>query len=280
MHKLEDLLPGDKISKINVCDAVVFDGHAVIQMLAPPSTSIKTTFKEMASRFCKYTMQTVQHMEPTDELQIHIIFDNYLESTIKKTTRVKRGESDRGIVYHIQTGISIPPNWKQFLTKGENKTKLPMFYTEYMVENEGATLDEKHSLYISGGQVDKVVKITKEDTLEVEALKSNHEEADTRIVVHAKTAAQIGAEHIVVCSPDTDVLVLLVHHYTTIAAKEIFLLTGRVGRRASLTRYIPVHRIYENLEKKQHNIMLSVYCLTGCDTVSSFRGHGKRTAYR
>ena len=25
--------------------------------------------------------------------------------------------------------------------------------------------------------------------------------------------------------------------------------------------------------------MLSVYCLTGCDTVSSFRGHGKRTAY-
>ena len=130
MHKLDDLVPGDKISKINVCDAVIFDGHAVIQMLAPPSTSIKTTFKEMASRFCKYTMQTVQHMEPTDELRIHIIFDNYLESTIKKTTRVKRGDSDRGIVYHIQADISIPPNWKQFLTKGENKTKLAMFYTE------------------------------------------------------------------------------------------------------------------------------------------------------
>ena len=30
----------------------------------------------------------------------------------------------------------------------------------------------------------------------------------------------------------------------------------------------------------QHNIMLAIYCITGCDTVSSFYGHGKKTAYR
>ena len=45
-------------------------------------------------------------------------------------------------------------------------------------------------------------------------------------------------------------------------------------------RYIPVHEVFNKLNREQRNIMLAVYCLTGCDTTSSFLGHGKRTAFR
>jgi len=38
------------------------------------------------------------------------------------------------------------------------------------------------------------------------------EEADTRIVLYACAAANIGAKVIVVCSPDKDVLLLLLHN--------------------------------------------------------------------
>jgi len=37
MHKLEELVTGEKIVNITVCGAVIFDGHAVIQKLTPPS---------------------------------------------------------------------------------------------------------------------------------------------------------------------------------------------------------------------------------------------------
>ena len=38
----------------------------------------------------------------------------------------------------------------------------------------------------------------------------NHEEADTRIIVHVRDAVQKGAKHISVRTVDTDVVVLLV----------------------------------------------------------------------
>jgi len=38
-ERLEELLTGEKIVKITLCDAVIFNGHAIIQKLAPPSSS-------------------------------------------------------------------------------------------------------------------------------------------------------------------------------------------------------------------------------------------------
>ena len=61
---------------------------------------------------------------------------------------------------------------------------------------------------------------------DVSSLASNQEEADTRIVLHAIYAANNGSEKIVVRSPDTDVLVLLLHHMTHIHAKEIYFRRG------------------------------------------------------
>lgn len=96
----------------------------------------------------------------------------------------------------------------------------------------------------------------------------------------AQVAAENGADHIVISSPDTDVLVLLLHHRPAISASEVFFFTGREGKHADLTRYIPVHQIHDSLETSQLNILLPVYCLTGCDTISSFWGHGKKAVYR
>ncbi len=58
------------------------------------------------------------------------------------------------------------------------------------------------------------------------------------------------------------------------------MLTGRTGKYANVTRFIPIHAIYDALNEEQHRILLSCYCMTGCDTISSFHGHGKRTAFK
>lgn len=57
MHKFEELVPGEKDRHINACDAAIFYGHSVIQMLTPPSTSNNTiTFRDMVTRFLKHIM--------------------------------------------------------------------------------------------------------------------------------------------------------------------------------------------------------------------------------
>jgi len=59
--------------------------------------------------------------------------------------------------------------------------------------------------------------------------------------VHARVAAENGADHTVINSPDTDVLMLLLHRRPAISASEVFF-TGREGKHADLTRYVPVHQ--------------------------------------
>ena len=54
-------------------------------------------------------------------------------------------------------------------------------------------------------------------------LTSSHEEADTRIVLHAADAATHDIKRVAVCSRDTDVLVLLVFHKS---APEVWIMIG------------------------------------------------------
>ena len=281
MHNLEELVPGEKITTIQRSDVVIFNGHASIQMLGVPNTVEKVTFKNIAQRFLAYILHTSSTITASNTLvqQVHIVFDKYTKDSIKAQTRARRGEG-QGHIYHVKGDALIPQNWKQFLTHGENKANLARYYTQYITENAPELLKEGQTIFVSGGQEDQASSITCEGVKEVSSLCSNQEEADTRIILHAVAAADDGAQTIVVCSPDTDVLVLLVHHRQAIKTKEIFFLTGRDGRHTQLTRYIPVHTIYDTLTTEQQTILLSVYCVTGCDTVSSFFGHGKRTAFR
>ena len=135
-------------------------------------------------------------------------------------------------------------------------------------------------MYISGGEGDKCVVIDANGVNQVPELESDHEEADTRIILHAKAAADNGCRSIVVQSPDTDVMVLLLHHRPCIDADEIYFLTGGTTAHVTNSRYIPIHTIFDKLSTLQHNILLPVFCLTGCDTVSFFFSHGKKTCYR
>ena len=59
----------------------------------------------------------------------------------------------------------------------------------------------------------------------------------------------------------------------------ICFLTGKNERHMNQVCLVPVHNIFQSLTA-QLNILLPVYCMTGCDRVSSFRGHGKKSVFR
>lgn len=277
MHKLEETVPGAKITAIESCDVVIFDPHAIIQMLGNKIVQQgETCYKTTAIKFIEYIISRCNSIG-NDITEIHIIFDKYYEESIKSGTRSKRGSVKTAHSYIIKGDIQIPLNWTKFLAIAENKAELARYYTEYLMESGRLYLKAGQSIYLSGGLKEKVVKVDEHGFIYVPDLRSNQEEADTRIILHAITR---NAVNIVVSSPDTDVLVLLLHHRPAISSPKIYMLTGNVGRYANLSHYIPVHDIYESLSHPQHRILLSAYCLTGCDTVSSFFGHGKKSVYR
>ena len=114
----------------------------------------------------------------------------------------------------------------------------------------------------------------------VQELESNQEEADTRMLLHVKHCRNLAAKRIVLFSPDTDVLLLFLHHNFDLGVQGIFFKTGKTGVDTNYTRFIPIHHLVECPTTEQRLILLSVYCISGCDTTSSLFGIGKKKVFK
>ena len=111
----------------------------------------------------------------------------------------------------------------------------------------------------------------------VPELECNHEEADTRKVVHAHHAGGTCAIH----SDDTDVFVLLLAHSRKLG--KCYMKKGRGAK----TRIMELSIVLNTLEKQldpgmdKHcftKALIGVHAMTGCDTISAFCGKGKGKA--
>ena len=105
----------------------------------------------------------------------------------------------------------------------------------------------------------------------------DHEEADTRLIFHAKQMSQ-SFEKIVIHTPDTDVLLIALGLGVNIDCK-LFMKTGVKNK----ARIISLEGIRESLQArygventdKASKALLGLHGFTGCDTISSFAGKGK-----
>ena len=73
---------------------------------------------------------------------------------------------------------------------------------------------------------------------------SNHEEADTRFILHAINAVQVGYGRLMIVSPNTDVLVLLCH-FTSNLCSEVWMQMKTVNQHI----FIPFHILDMNIRK-------------------------------
>ena len=104
---------------------------------------------------------------------------------------------------------------------------------------------------------------------DVPSLKANHEEADTRFILHALDACQQGYEQLIISCRDTDVLVPLIYVINTLC-KEAWVSSGA----AKAPKFIAVHDIALSGDLR-HNFIPFMRSLDGCDTDSKLAGYGK-----
>ncbi len=100
--------------------------------------------------------------------------------------------------------------------------------------------------------------------------KSTHEEADTRLVLHAVHSQ---FHTVVVSSRDTGVLLLLVSHFQRMQCQHLWMKSGTSKKR----RYTPIDAVFNKLPSGSASSLLAFHALTGCDTTSYIANHTKRS---
>ena len=148
-------------------DAIIIDGSALVNS-QPPGRS--KTFDDNSNEDILPRVRSYS----TKYQRIDIVFDVYKESSLKVEARSKRG---KGIRRRVTSTRKTPRNWKSFLR--DNKTKRFHFLADRLSEADMPSL----------------VTVTKEEDVycnRVIALYDlgpcTHEEADSRIFVHAHQA--------------------------------------------------------------------------------------------
>ncbi len=171
----------------------VLDGQSIVNMVRPGEAK---TFREYAiDRFKSYIQNHY-----CDQLRVDVLFDIYIANSLKASVREKRGE---GRLQLVKSNVKLPLSWSKFLRIDQNKRELFKFLGNEIVESSG------HS--------NQVLICTTEDTaisnMEIDLSSispCDHEESDSRIMVHVSDAVNNGHQKVSIQTVDSDVVAIAV----------------------------------------------------------------------
>ena len=106
----------------------------------------------------------------------------------------------------------------------------------------------------------------------------NHEEADTRMFLHIADAVNSGFTTAMVKGKDIDILVIGVAMFSRLQDAGLQELWIAYGQGCHL-KWILIHELTTALSPEKIHGLLFFHAFTGCDTVSAFRGKGKKSAW-
>ena len=255
LHCFESCVASKSLSTSEV-DAIILDGVVVVHMLHPGTAK---TFQEYAGFvFGPYISSQIDKTSRVD-----VVWDVYLLESLKRTTRQKRG---KGVRRRVSPSTTIPKSWKDFLRVDDNKTEQFKFLAQHVT---CLTVDEGEVLYATSAQ--NVLSSTCQEELS-NLTPCSQEEADTRLILHAADAVVQGKRRVTDRTVDTNVVVLAATFFSQMKPDEMWIAfsTGKNFR------FIPIHEIVSSLTPKICSSLLAFHAFTGCDTVSSFGGRGKK----
>ena len=234
----------------------VVDGMAEIQSLDKPEW-IKTC-KHLAEHFHNHLFS--KH----DETQkIHLIFDRYnVPASLKSATQTRRQGSEDPVYYCISdtTHITKVP-LKKLLLHRKTKAELTALLAKKAKECGQAL---RRQPVVAWG---KECEATHKD---IGHLQSDHEEADTKIILHVLNATADSATDLNIHSPDTDDLVLAIRW-----SSEMCLNTSLVAGRGATHQSIKLQLIAEALGSERTAALPAFHTIIGADNAGSLSGKGK-----
>ena len=267
MQAIESDCPDSIIKSIEDVGAIVIDAIARIQAL--PVSAIPSTFGKLADTILNLLISRSKKYKAA---RVDFVIDNYYKKSVKGSERAKRG--DKSLESHLQItnkDVKVLTHWKSYLKSGRNKEAMLAFLVNnWKTTTKNATLilyaTTKNSCYRLNINPHNLPTITEEP-----ALACDHEEADTRLVLHASHAASTYSK-VIIESSDTDVAIMLLAHSKKMSGR-LALLTGQKEKK----RLLDVSEMATKLGDNLCDSLIGLHAFSGCDSVSSFAGKGKKT---
>ena len=179
-------------------DATIVDGAAEV---IKPRT--KTFFGYAEQSFLPYEKTQLRHGKRVD-----IVWDEYVENSLKATTRSYR---EAGVRRRVAANNQLPRNWKEFLRVDESRREL----FKFLAESTSSLEVEKQVILTYGKQV--LTTLPRNDISSL--VPCSHEEADTRMLLHVQVALQQGNRKIL-CAQLTRMSLFWQKHFYNKLLKE------------------------------------------------------------
>ena len=240
-------------------DATVIDGSALLWTVHwPADGSVADFIVNVKKRIASYQTNS----------DVYLIFDRYHEYSIKSTTRDGR---ETGITkkHHLLRTTKLPAQ-KVVLSSVENKKQLIRILCEVLTEDRLFHLRSTgdHKLVVTGEDSCPIEVQNEEKRIRYD-LETYQEEAD--IIIVQQVLKCVGeAQSNLVISDETDVFVLLLHHYHMAGLEVPLTMESPSKERAILDI-----KLTQAKHKEIVTNLLPAHAISGCDTVACYLGIGK-----
>ena len=257
MHIIEDMVDDSVTDVIPSNGALIIDAMAMFQSLS----QVPATFEELPPLLLSILISMATRLNAT---RVDFVVDRYPKVSIKNSERKKRAYTGSNMLKIYGKKKKTPTQWKKFLNNGENKESLACFVVDEWKESKS---EHFRGVILYATRKDQCFKFLpshneseKPEFEQIHELHSDHEEADTRLLLHANHASTSGYTHVSVKSPDTDVFVLLVtkgNHLTS----QMYFVTGNNSK----SRIIDITKIARSLDDDICNSLIGLHAFTGLE---------------
>ena len=176
LHKLEGKV--ESLESLNEQHALIVDRMTYFQQSKAVNQTSGDFFNNLLQRILVVGARSSR---------IDVVFDNYHKLLIKNVERSRRSKGSH-LLFKLIISSSEIKQWVMFLSSNENKNGLVRFVVaEWKKENHRLTIGSK-SIFVTDGEKD--FKINEDTVIAIPELESNHEKADTRMMLHSQHASQ------------------------------------------------------------------------------------------
>ena len=151
-----------------------------------------------------------------DLKELDFVFDTYKRDSIKEQTREGRGI---GVRILVREETPIAKKFQVFLKNSDNKTEL------FKILAINITKIPENIVEIMATHLEEFLSNNLDADLP--ALQPyNHEEADTRLLLHTLDGSKRGFKRLLIVTVETDVVVLILCHFFNLDLQELWIEIG------------------------------------------------------
>ena len=269
LNLVEDGIPLTEEFPSNSC--IIYDGMVILQQV----DAVKlTTFGDLSDT----VISRITSRPRTTVDTIYFVTDQYRENSIKSYERSRRSQSGTIRMKIERRDQRLPKQFQKYLRDAENKSDVISFlFRDWSSNQEYMELLRNRKLYINVGNYFYKIQVLNNQIIhdEVLELRTNQEEADTKVFLCCQHAAESGYESSCIYTVDSDIPLYALYFADKISI-DMYVLIGTKNKK----RLLNISSIRDIIGDDCALAMPAFHSFTGNDYTSAFHSIGKSKGYK